>query len=355
MLSQASKLGLVQHLEQLLYYGCDMNCRIVGSGNTSLHVAAINDQIECARILLLRGCDTSIVNNSHQNAYQVAVIAANMSMAEFIKNHKPENVIPYRDKPRYNPARRPASHSYGGRGAGASIADNNHNNLNSSVDNKHSAKLLTVDINGGGDHHDMRSISPSLSQFTNNTTTTSSGVCCEDEDDGKRSKQLGQRSVMNNDNGNNDNGPVNGNYDDENEENEDDEDNLDSHNGIISTESEDSCTFAPGTMVKAISDYNSGDPSHMQLRRNDHVLLLHSDHSPPTIASQRLLLGRRCLDNKEGYFPACCVEKIKPIKDTDSADRVEGRRDMKIKNMQAATLPTRGRRGARKSYLDKVN
>ncbi len=59
------------HLEQLLYYGCDMNCRIVGSGNTPLHVSAINDQLDCARVLLLRGCDTSVVNNSHQNAYQV--------------------------------------------------------------------------------------------------------------------------------------------------------------------------------------------------------------------------------------------------------------------------------------------
>ncbi|OTF72848.1 hypothetical protein BLA29_014020 [Euroglyphus maynei] len=122
-----------------------------------------------------------------------------------------------------------------------------------------------------------------------------------------------------------------------------------------SSESEDSTVFTPGMMVKAISDYNSGDPSHMQLRRNDHVLLLHSEHSPPTIASQKFLLGRRCLDSQEGYFPACCVEKIKPIKDTDSSDRVEGRRDMKMKNMQAATLPTRGRKGARKSYLDKVN
>lgn len=54
------KLGLVAHLEQLLYYGCDMNCKIVGSGNTPLHVAAINDQMDCARVLLLRGCNTQV-------------------------------------------------------------------------------------------------------------------------------------------------------------------------------------------------------------------------------------------------------------------------------------------------------
>lgn len=306
-----------------------MNSRIIGSGNTSLHVAAINDQVECARILLLRGCDTSIVNNSHQNAYQVAVIAGNMSLADYIKDHKQENVVPYRDKPRYNPARRPATHS---------SHDGNQITPNKS-------KLL--DVNGGAGSG--RSISPSLSQLTNNTTTTSSGVCCDDEDDpNNQTKQ--QRSVMNN--GNNiDNAQPD--YDDN--EDDDDDDNEQNGNIIPSSESEDSTVFTPGMMVKAISDYNSGDPSHMQLRRNDHVLLLHSDHSPPTIASQKLLLGRRCLDSQEGYFPACCVEKIKPIKDTDSSDRVEGRRDMKMKNMQAATLPTRGRRGARKSYLDKVN
>lgn len=312
-----------------------MNCRIVGSGNTSLHVAAINDQVECARILLLRGCDTSIVNNSHQNAYQVAVIAGNMSMADYIKNHKQENVVPYRDKPRYNPARRPAIHS---------SQDENQITPNKS-------KLL--DVNGGGGAGG-RSISPSLSQLTNNTTTTSSGVCCDDEDDPNNQLKQQQRSVMNN--GNNINNNAQPDYDDNDDDEDDDVDDDEQNGNIIpSSESEDSTVFTPGMMVKAISDYNSGDPSHMQLRRNDHVLLLHSDHSPPTIASQKLLLGRRCLDGQEGYFPACCVEKIRPIKDTDSSDRVEGRRDMKMKNMQAATLPTRGRRGARKSYLDKVN
>ncbi|KAI1294806.1 SH3 and multiple ankyrin repeat domains protein 3 [Halotydeus destructor] len=103
----ACKLGLVGHLEQMLYYGADMNCHIVGSGNTPLHVAAINDQTECARLLLLRGCDASLVNNSHQNAYQVGVIAGNLALAEMIKGHRQENVVPYRDKPKYNPARRP--------------------------------------------------------------------------------------------------------------------------------------------------------------------------------------------------------------------------------------------------------
>lgn len=103
----AAKMGLASHLEQLLFYGVDKNARITGSGNTPLHVAAINDQVECARLLLLRGCDPTVVNNSHQNAYQVAVIAGNHNLAEIIQNHRPEQVVPYRDKPKYNPSRKP--------------------------------------------------------------------------------------------------------------------------------------------------------------------------------------------------------------------------------------------------------
>ena len=301
-----------------------MNCRIVGSGNTPLHVAAINDQSDCARILLLRGCDTAVVNNSHQNAHQVAVISGNMSMAHMIINHKPENVVQYRDKPRFNPARRPQNYcDTTGRG-------NNSVNMNGS----------------NGTHLTVRPSSPSLSLNTNNTTT-SSGVCCEDEDEMfKKNQQI--RKYENN-NGNQDDG---GENDDVNVDELEDkvEDN---------SSSEDSVTFLPGITVKAVSDYNSGDPSHLQLRRNDYIYLLQSTHSPPTIASQKLLLGRRCADGKEGFFPACCVEKIKRAKHyshngDEYADRVEGRRDMKLKSSQSATLPSRGRRGARKFFLCKV-
>lgn len=292
-----------------------MNCRIMGSGNTPLHVAAINDQVECVRILLLRGCDTSIVNNSHQNAHQVAVIAGNLSLAELINSHRAEHVVPYRDKPRFNPARRPQGPRY------------------PSTENGSGKE------NGSGQMHltvGPRTNSPSLSQRTNNTTTTSSGVCCDED---KKRDGYGQ----------------------EDEEEEDDEDEEETgeneeKNGENGSSSEDNSTVTAGMTVRAVSDYNSGDPSHLQLRRNDLILLLPSNGSPPTIASQRLLLGRRCIDGQEGYFPACCIERIKKNKSfsgEDGGDRVEGRRDMKYKNVQSATLPTRGRRGGRKCLLDK--
>lgn len=54
ILFQACRNGLVQHLEHLLYYGADMNARNA-SGNTPLHVCAVNSQESCARVLLFRG------------------------------------------------------------------------------------------------------------------------------------------------------------------------------------------------------------------------------------------------------------------------------------------------------------
>lgn len=49
----------------------------------------------CARVMLFRGADRSILNYSNQTAYQVAVISNNMDLADLIKNHKDEDVGEY--------------------------------------------------------------------------------------------------------------------------------------------------------------------------------------------------------------------------------------------------------------------
>uniref|UniRef100_A0A023EY43 Putative pdz domain-containing protein n=1 Tax=Triatoma infestans TaxID=30076 RepID=A0A023EY43_TRIIF len=102
---QACRIGLVQHLEQLLFYGADMNARNA-SGNTPLHVCAVNSQDSCARLLLFRGCQREALNYANQTPYQVAVIAGNLDLADVIQNHRPENVVAFREAPRYNPRRR---------------------------------------------------------------------------------------------------------------------------------------------------------------------------------------------------------------------------------------------------------
>ena len=93
-LSQACRNKLVQHLEHLLFYGADLNAQNA-SGNTPLHVCAVNNLEDCARVLLFRGCDKNALNFANQNPYQVAVISGNLDLAEIINKHMPEDVGEY--------------------------------------------------------------------------------------------------------------------------------------------------------------------------------------------------------------------------------------------------------------------
>ncbi|XP_023340013.1 protein shank isoform X2 [Eurytemora carolleeae] len=72
---QCCRSGLVQHLEYLLFYQADCNARNA-SGNTPLHVCAVNNQDGCARLLLFRGADREVLNYAGQTAYQVQIQCA---------------------------------------------------------------------------------------------------------------------------------------------------------------------------------------------------------------------------------------------------------------------------------------
>ncbi|KAJ1530379.1 hypothetical protein ONE63_005288 [Megalurothrips usitatus] len=109
---QACRNGLVVHLEHLLSYGADMNAKNA-SGNTPLHVCAVNNQDSSARMLLFRGCQRDALNYANQSPYQVAVIAGNLELAEVIQNFQSDQVVPYREPPQYNPRRRRYSDIYG--------------------------------------------------------------------------------------------------------------------------------------------------------------------------------------------------------------------------------------------------
>lgn len=68
-----------------------MNARNA-SGNTPLHMCAVNGQESCARQLLFRGCDRNALNYANQTPYQVAVIAGNLELAELIQNYRSDDV-----------------------------------------------------------------------------------------------------------------------------------------------------------------------------------------------------------------------------------------------------------------------
>ncbi|CAI9167341.1 unnamed protein product [Rangifer tarandus platyrhynchus] len=106
---QACRYGHVQHLEHLLFYGADMGAQNA-SGNTALHVCALYNQDSCARVLLFRGGDKELKNYNSQTPFQVAIIAGNFELAEYIKNHKETDIVPFREAPAYsNRRRRPPS------------------------------------------------------------------------------------------------------------------------------------------------------------------------------------------------------------------------------------------------------
>lgn len=67
---QACRNGLAHHLEHLLFYGADMDSQNA-SGNTPLHVCAVNNQEACARLLLFRGAQRDSLNYANQTPYQV--------------------------------------------------------------------------------------------------------------------------------------------------------------------------------------------------------------------------------------------------------------------------------------------
>ncbi|XP_065226179.1 protein shank isoform X2 [Planococcus citri] len=84
---QACRYGLIQHLEHLLFYGADMNARNA-SGNTPLHVCAVNGQENCARLLLQKGAQSDALNFANQTPYQMAVIAGNLELASVIQSYR---------------------------------------------------------------------------------------------------------------------------------------------------------------------------------------------------------------------------------------------------------------------------
>nr|XP_057933370.1 SH3 and multiple ankyrin repeat domains protein 2-like isoform X2 [Doryrhamphus excisus] len=98
---QACRHGHVQHLEHLMFYGADMSARNA-SGNSALHICALYNQDNCARVLLVRGADKEVRNYNSQSPFQVAIIAGNFELAELIKNHKETDIVPFREAPSYS-------------------------------------------------------------------------------------------------------------------------------------------------------------------------------------------------------------------------------------------------------------
>uniref|UniRef100_A0A670I082 SH3 and multiple ankyrin repeat domains 2 n=1 Tax=Podarcis muralis TaxID=64176 RepID=A0A670I082_PODMU len=157
---QACRYGHVQHLEHFLFYGADMGAQNA-SGNTALHICALYNQDSCARVLLLRGANKELKNYNSQSPFQVAIIAGNFELAEYIKNHKETDIVPFREAPTYsNRRRRPQSTLTAPR---VLLRSNSDNNLNVNIPDWSASSLASS----------HRSLSPNLlQQMQNNPNGT---------------------------------------------------------------------------------------------------------------------------------------------------------------------------------------
>ncbi|TPP63191.1 SH3 and multiple ankyrin repeat domains protein 3, partial [Fasciola gigantica] len=103
---QACRFGRVQHLETLLAYGADINSQTAKNGNTPLHICAFTGQESCARLLLFRGADRTLLNRAGHTAHQQAVLVENTVVADLIRTFQAKDVVPLRVNPKRNERRR---------------------------------------------------------------------------------------------------------------------------------------------------------------------------------------------------------------------------------------------------------
>lgn len=310
---QACKHGLVQHLEHLLFYGADMNARNA-SGNTPLHVCAVNDQESCARVLLFRGADPAALNFANQNPYQVAVIAGNLALADVIKNHRPEDVVPYREPPQYNPRRR----------ASSAALSRTHSDprlelvvLGAKPPSPCPSNRSLPPFSSSSTISEASSTGSSSTTTTTTTTTTHGGTNAAEDSEGScgtSASATTEKSLASDSSG-----------------------VCTSNSGAScdsGTENSDSPeVITVGTTCVCVTEYQSPLSGHLALNCGDIVQV--------TQVSDTGMLEGRARDGRQGLFPSAAVQEVKLRPGPSSQGRVKGRREMHASGV--TTLPRRWR------------
>ncbi|ESO11993.1 hypothetical protein HELRODRAFT_158378 [Helobdella robusta] len=104
-LHQACRLGKYDLLEDLIAYSRDIN-KQNHLGNTALHLAAVQKQEECTKMLLERGANKYIVNHSGKTA---ADLCTSESLKQFIQTFEESQKIQNAVPPKYNLNRKVSS------------------------------------------------------------------------------------------------------------------------------------------------------------------------------------------------------------------------------------------------------
>ncbi|CRK95072.1 CLUMA_CG008550, isoform A [Clunio marinus] len=310
---QACRNGLAHHLEHLLVYGADMDSKNA-SGNTPLHVCAVNNQEACARMLLFRGANRGALNYANQTPYQVAVIASNFELAEMIQNYKSDDIVPIRGPPRYNPRRRSGlgcwlnyQHSNSSECAGptSSIASSN-----SSWTNSHYHTFARLMNNGGPpspcpSDHPFNSASSSLSE------SSSSHRSQEDDISIVTDKSLGDTSDI-----------------------------ISDSSGVGTNSESATCSIGhPNTTVVCIEKYESKVNGHLAIQPGDVIEVVGSTDCG-------LLEGYIRGTTKIGFFPSRYAQEVqfrqKTITNVSTASTNQPNSNTINNNHQSTIVTTNG-------------
>ncbi|XP_026738622.1 SH3 and multiple ankyrin repeat domains protein 3 [Trichoplusia ni] len=301
---QACRNGLVQHLDHLLFYGADMNSRNA-SGNTPLHVCAVNAQDSCTRQLLFRGCDKEALNFANQTPYQVAVIAGNLDLAEVIKNYKAEEVVGFRGPPRYNPRRRSAA--WGGWWAAG-----DRSSLASSTRIPAELDALLRRPPPEPLERPFSSASSSISDTSH--TSHASHPSHEDNASILTDKSAGDTSDI-----------------------------ISDSSGVGTSNSDTTCSLHGGATVVCLQPYDPAAPGHLRLNQGDIIEVT-------AATDDGLLEGTVRGSGATGLFPMQCVQEVRLRQNTQHLhqvlasgpihhSRVTGRREMALSKTYSATAP----------------
>ncbi len=81
----------MQHLENLIAYGADLNAR-TKKGMTPLHLCVRHEADDCLRQLLLRGADPMQTNNDNQTPLEYALLTTREDQSAILQNFDPADV-----------------------------------------------------------------------------------------------------------------------------------------------------------------------------------------------------------------------------------------------------------------------
>eukprot|EP00794_Sanderia_malayensis_P012635 gene12636-13933_t len=280
---QACHNGYEQHLDHLIFYGASINSR-TKTGNTPLHICAIENQEYCARLLLSRGAEKSLLNQSNQSAYEIALLTGHNDVAEVIKNFDENGIELFNHKPIYSRRRK------------REIQDANESGKNQNPDLLRSNTLPTkIDHNSNQDEMFLKSVRKVSKSHVNETheavrrvsteehAADSGSECSDSDEETNKQNKLDKRRFTSS--------------------------VVTSKKTPAPIKSVEGANLkhrlyqsTPGRQFLAIVDYQPRAPGELLMEKGDVVELLY-------VGEQGFWEGR--IKDKTGWFHSSCVEEMK--------------------------------------------